>query len=62
MIVPLNNHGERRCSVLDLFGQHVAGFHIRNQQDIGVAGHRRIDALGLGRGFGYNIIESQWTV
>jgi hypothetical protein len=37
MIVSLNNHGERRCPVLDLFGQHVAGFHIRNQQDIGVS-------------------------
>ena len=32
-----------------LLGQHVAGFQVRHQQDVGLAGDRRDDALGRGR-------------
>ena len=39
----------RAVKECELLGQHVSGFQIRHQQDVGLARHRRGDLLGAGR-------------
>ena len=45
-----------------LLGQHVAGFDVRHDQDFGMAGHQRGDALGLGRLDVDGIVHGERTI
>jgi hypothetical protein len=51
-------HGQ----VFQLLGQHVAAFQVGHQQDVGLPGHRRDDALDAGGGSGHGVVEGQRPV
>ena len=45
-----------------LLGQNVAGFEVRHQQDVRIAGDLGQDPLGLGRLLADRVVEGQRTV
>jgi hypothetical protein len=46
--------------VLELLCQHVPS--LEHDKDIGVAGNRRDDPLGLGRLLGEGVVKGEWTI
>ena len=48
--------------ILELLRQHVAGLEVRHHEDVGTAGDRRDDPLGLGRLRRDRIVEGERTI
>ena len=46
----------------ELLGQDVAGFEIRREKNVGIAGDLRVNALGFGGLLADRVVERQWAV
>jgi hypothetical protein len=57
-----NAGGQRVGEIFELLGDHVAGFEIGNDEDFGMAGDCRLDALGLGGDDRHRIVEGERAV
>jgi len=53
---------QRIGQVFKLLGHHVAGLEVGHHQDVGIAGNRRLDALGLGGEQRNRIVEGKRAV